>query len=256
LQAVVRWGKGYENVDVDAATRHGILVSNQGGFEICVAEAAVLLMLALSKKLMKKVNAAKKGIPVNDSFRGVNMADKTLGIVGLGIIGGHTANICKAIGMRIIAFDPYCEKQRADGLGIKLVSFEDMLKEPDFISISCNYTEETHHLFDKQAFERMKPTAFIVNTARGAVIDENALINALQSGSIAGAGLDVVEKEPIDTASPLLAMENVVVTPHALAVTLDARRIVAEGVLDSTIRVLQNELPKFVINQDAIGREK
>ncbi len=254
LRAVVRWGKGFDNVDVDAATRHGVMVSIQGDFEICVAEAAVLLMLALSKKLMKQVHAAKNGIPVNDSFRGVNLSEKKLGIVGLGIIGIETARICQAIGMKVIAFDPYCEEQRAAALGVELVRFDALLDGSDFISISCNYTPETHHLFDKKAFELMKTSAFIVNTARGSIVDEAALTEALQSNAIAGAGLDVVEKEPIDTASPLLSMENVIITPHALAVTLDARRKVAEGVLDSTVRILQNKKPKHLVNPDVAVR--
>src|SRR5207248_414284 len=192
LRGVVTPGVGVEKVDVQAATDLGIVVANSPGNSVTVAESALLLMLALAKQMPMWLAAARAGTEPTSAMRGMELHGKTLGLIGLGRIGRLTAGFGRAFGMRVLADDPYVQASDV----ADLVSLEDVLRQSDFVSLHPVLTPETQHLIDAPRLALMKPTAYLINTSRGGVIDEAALIVALQNGRLAGAGLDVFETEP------------------------------------------------------------
>jgi D-3-phosphoglycerate dehydrogenase / 2-oxoglutarate reductase len=210
LRGIVTPGVGVEKVDVAAATERGIVVANSPGNSVTVAESALLLMLALAKQLPMWIDAARAGSEPTSEMRGMELYGKTLGLVALGRIGRLTAGFGRAFGMRVLAYDPYVETSDL----AELVSLEDLLRQSDFVSLHPVLTPETFHLIDAPRLALMKPTAYLINTSRGGVIDEPALIEALRQGRPAGAGLDVFETEPPAVDNPLLSMPNVIGTPH------------------------------------------
>ncbi len=249
LRGVVKWGVGVNHIDLDAATEHGILVANSPGNYIAVAEAALALILALSKRLLEWREAARSGRQTDSRFRGHEVYGKTLGIIGLGRIGRHLAGIARGCGMQVTAYDPYVSAERAVECGVTLMSLDAMLAGADFLSINAVLTPETHHLIGERELRLMKPTAYMINTARGSLVDERALARALREGVIAGAGLDVFEEEPLPSDHPVLHMENVIATPHALARTWESMDRTIQMIEDAVIALLEGRMPETALNR-------
>ncbi|MFQ5918852.1 MAG: hydroxyacid dehydrogenase [Thermoplasmata archaeon] len=253
LRVVGRAGAGVDNIDLEAATERGIPVVNApGGNSQSVAELTVGLMLSLARRIPEADRTTKAGGWEKARFRGGELAGKVLGLVGLGRIGSLVAQIGQDLEMETIAYDPYVEPVAAQERGIWLASLEQVLERSDFISVHAALTEETHHMVSGPQLALMKPTAYLLNVARGPIVDEDALVEALDTAQIAGAALDVFEREP-PTGSPLLAMENVVVTPHIGAATEEAQRRTGLLLAEQVTKVLEGEVPDFLVNPEILS---
>lgn len=250
LKIIGRAGVGVDNIDVPAATRQGIVVVNSPeGNTIAAAEHAVAMLFSLSRHIPEANQSVKSGKWERGKFVGVEVYKKTLGIVGLGKIGSHVATIAKAMGMKLLAYDPFISSERAEQLGCRLVELDLLIREADYITLHMPKTPETTHLINAEAIAKMKPGVRIVNCARGGIVDEVALAEALQSGKIAGAALDVFEKEPVDPNSPLLSLgKNVVLTPHLGASTTEAQVNVSIDVAEQIRDVLLGLPARSAVN--------
>lgn len=255
LKIVARAGVGVDNVDVDAATERGIMVVNAPeSTSITVAEHTMGIILSLARKISIADKSVKNGKWEKSKFMGTELAGKTLGIVGMGRIGSQVVTRCKAFAMEIMVNDPYITEDAASKLGATVVDKETLLKNADVITIHVPLTPETRHSLSKKEFEIMKENAFIVNCARGGIINEDDLYDALSEGKIGGAGLDVFENEPPKN-SPLMDLDNIVVTPHIGASTREAQRDAAIIVAKEIKRVFKAESPKNVINMPVLDPE-
>ena len=256
LGVVARFGVGYDTVDVDACTKAGIaLVITPDGVRRPVAVSIITLMLALTGKLMVKdrlTRAAAAGFAQRSDHMGVGLVGRTLGSLGIGNIGAEMFRMAKPFDLKFIAHDPYADKQVAAELGIELVGLEDLFKRADILSISVPLSPETHHLVNAERIALMKPTAYIINTARGPIVDQKALTAALQERRIAGAGLDVLEQEPPDANDPILTLDNVILAPHALCWTDQC--FAGNGAADvaAVIEVQHGRVPRGVVNRDVL----
>jgi phosphoglycerate dehydrogenase-like enzyme len=221
LVCLARWGVGYDRIDVPACTAAGVaLTITPDGVRRPVAVVALGLILALALKLPLKDRLAREGRAAEKVYHfGIGLTGRTLGSVGIGNIGAELFRIAAPLGMRHLATDPYVRPEAAKALGVELVPLERLLREADFLCVNTPLTPETRGLIDADALARMKPTAFLINTARGAIVRTEALTEALQAGRLAGAGLDVTDPEPLPPDHPLCRMENVILAPHALAWT-------------------------------------
>lgn len=243
LKVIGRAGVGYDNIDVQAASERGIVVCyTPEENAVSVAEMVMTLLLALSKKVIEADCSTKTGNWERKRFTGTEVFDKILGILGLGRIGTRVALRAKAFGMQILACDKYITVNSLNitETGAKLVPLEELLQKSDFITIHLPLTEQTRELLDYQKLCLMKATAFIINTSRGEIIKENDLYRVLQEKKLAGAALDVREKEPSDK-SPLNQLDNVILTPHISAFTHEAQERVVEAVCDDVNRVLSEQ---------------
>jgi D-3-phosphoglycerate dehydrogenase len=249
LKIIGRAGVGVDNVDVNAATRQGIVVVNSPeGNTIAAAEHAIAMMLALSRYIPDASTSVKRGEWDRKTFIGAEVYKKTLGVVGLGKIGSHVANAAKAMGMKILAYDPFISTERAEQLGCRLVEMDILLQEADYITLHIPKTPETTHLIDAAAIAKMRPTARIINCARGGIIDEAALAEALKAGKIAGAALDVYENEPLGD-SPLKSLgKEAILTPHLGASTAEAQVNVAIDVAEQIRDVLLGLPARSAVN--------
>ncbi|MDP2941040.1 MAG: phosphoglycerate dehydrogenase [Candidatus Omnitrophota bacterium] len=228
LKVIGRAGVGLDNVDLEAATQKGIIVMNTpAGNTISTAEHTMSMILALSRNIPQAAGSTKKGEWKRSKFMGVELYGKTLGIVGLGRIGSEVARRALSFGMKILAYDPFLSRQVAESLGIEVMELKDVLAGSDYITVHTPLTEETKHMISTPEFALMKKGVRVINCARGGIIDEAALVEALKEGKVAGAALDVFEKEPVSPESELLKLENVVVTPHLGASTEEAQVNVA-----------------------------
>jgi D-3-phosphoglycerate dehydrogenase len=251
-QVIVRYGIGYDTVDVDAATDNSILVVNIPDF--CIEEVsnhAITLLLSCAKKLVLMDSGTKQGLWAETKRAQAPMASiygQTLGLVGCGNIGRMTARKAQCFGLMTLGYDPYVDKSLASEYGITLVSLPDLLKESDFVSVHTPLNKETRHLIGEKEFKQMKPGAYFINTARGSVVDEVALIKALDEKWIAGAGLDVFEQEPVAPDNPLLRMDNVVVTPHSASYSDASFQRLRTCVGQEAARVLSGKWPRNVVN--------
>lgn len=219
-KVMVRYGVGFNEIDVVAATEKGIVVSNVPDYCVEeVADHALAILLALARRLIPAHNASANDLRdwTYRPFKPVErLRDKTVGLVGMGRIGQAFAQRISALGLKVICYDPYISQKHIDGISVGMVNLDELLANSDFISIHAPLTEETHHLLSTEEFKGMKPTAYLINCARGSVIDQEALTTALESGQIAGAGLDVLEEEPPpkNVKERLLKLHNVIITPH------------------------------------------
>ena len=244
---------GYDNIDLKAAKRKGVKVSNAGGAgAIPVSEHAIMLMLALSKSLMKAHEGMKRGEWPFSQLAGrvTELHGKMLGIVGLGKIGTQMARLGHAFGMKLQYYDPYRKDTKDIEFPIKSVTLEELMKISDFVSIHGALTDETKHLIGKKELEMMKPSAYLINTSRGAVVDEEALIEVLEKGKIKGAGLDVygTHADAPDKSSKLLKLDNVVLTPHSAGPTAEnLQRVFFEVSLRNVVEVIKGKEPKNVV---------
>jgi D-3-phosphoglycerate dehydrogenase len=257
LKVIGRAGVGVDNIDVHAATLRGILVVNApDGNTISAAEHTFAMMIALARHIPQAHQVTKSGVWDRKSFLGVELRGKTLAVIGLGRIGTEVAKRAQAFGMEVIGYDPFLTAERATELGIVKATFEDAIKNGDFITVHTPLTKETRHLIGREAFEKMKPGVRIVNCARGGIIDEYALAEALEQGKVAGAAIDVFEEEPVPSEHPLLKLPNVVVTPHLGASTIEAQVTVAVEVAEEVGRILQG-LPFYnAVNLPALSSQQ
>lgn len=249
LKIIGRAGVGVDNVDVPAATRQGIVVVNSPeGNTIAAAEHALAMMLSLSRHIPDANQSVKNNQWDRKSFIGAEVYKKTLGVVGLGKIGSHVATVGRAMGMKLLAYDPFISVERADQLGCRLVDMDLLLQESDYITLHMPKTPETTHLINAEALAKMKPTARLINCARGGIIDEEALYEALKAGKIAGAALDVFESEPLGD-SPLRSLgKDIVLTPHLGASTAEAQVNVAIDVAEQIRDVLLGLPARSAVN--------
>ncbi len=227
LRAVVRAGVGVDNIDLEAATRAGVLVMNTPqGNTVAAAEHAVALLMALARRIPQAHAALKAGRWERKRWIGVGLAGKTLGVIGLGKVGREVARRGVGLQMRVLGYDPFVTEELARSLEIEVAPLEEVVRESDFLSVHVPLTEQTRGLIDERRLGLMKPGAYVINTARGGVIDEAALCAALERGALGGAALDVFTEEPLPATSPLLAHEAIVVTPHLGASTREAQEAV------------------------------
>ncbi|HYN29395.1 MAG TPA: phosphoglycerate dehydrogenase, partial [Dermatophilaceae bacterium] len=248
LKVVARAGVGLDNVDVDAATKAGVMVVNAPTSNITsAAELAVGLLLAVARNIAPANSALKGGAWKRSAYGGVELLGKKVGIVGFGRIGQLVAERLKAFGTEVLAYDPYVSAQRAGQVGARLVTLDELLTEADFISVHLPKTPETVGLIGKEALAKVKPTVRIVNAARGGIVDEEALATAIAEGRVAGAGIDVFAKEPT-TVSPLFEHESVVVTPHLGASTDEAQEKAGVAVARSVRLALGGDLVPDAVN--------
>ncbi len=253
LRVIGRAGVGVDNIDIAAASEKGIVVMNTPGANtVATAEHTMALLLAMCRHVVPAAASLRAGRWDRKFYKGIEMRGKTIGIVGLGRIGRRVARRCRAFGMDVICFDPYLSDERAHEMRIERVSMDELLARADFISIHAALTPKTRGIIGEEAIAKMKPGVRIVNAARGALIDEPALIAALESGQVAGAALDVLTQEPADPANPLLHMDNVVVTPHLAASTQEAQRQVGLQVVQQVVDALHEVDFRNAINMPII----
>jgi D-3-phosphoglycerate dehydrogenase len=248
LKVIARAGVGLDNVDVPAATQAGVMVVNAPTSNITsAAELAVGLLLATARNIAPANEALKNGAWKRSKYGGVELLDKKVGVVGFGRIGQLVAERLKGFGMEVLAYDPYVSAQKAGQLGARLVSLDELLAESDFITVHLPKTPETLGLIGKEALGKVKPSVRIINAARGGIVDEEALAEALREGRVAGAGIDVFAKEPT-TESPLFGFESVVVTPHLGASTEEAQEKAGVAVAKSVRLALGGDLVPDAVN--------
>jgi D-3-phosphoglycerate dehydrogenase len=256
LKVIGRAGTGLDNVDLQAANEKGIVVMNvPGGNTLSAAEHTIGLLFALARKIPQAVASLKSGKWEKKKFMGVELNNKTLGIIGLGRIGSIVADRALGFKMRVIAYDPFVTPEAAEKKGIELVSLEELYKRSDFITIHTPLTKDTYHLIDEKAFSMMKDGVYIINCARGGIIDEEALYKALTSGKVAGAALDVFEKEPVDPEHPLLSLDNFIGTPHLGASTVEAQKTVAVEIAKQVVDYLIKGVIRNAVNVPSLSPE-
>lgn len=247
-------GAGYDPVDVAACTAAGVLVVNQTGANAeAVAEHVVGMLLALTKNIMQTDRSLRKerGIP-REAFKGRNAQGRTVGIIGLGNVGRRVARICgRGLDMRILSYDPYLTEAECQKRGATSVPLDDLLAQADFVTVHCPLNAETRGMIARRELALMQPGAFLITTARGGIVDEEALADALAAGQIAGAGIDVWEVEPPPLGHKLLTFDNVIATYHTAGVTVDSRHIMAEWNAEQIVQIFQGKRPPRLINPEA-----
>ena len=257
LCAIGRCGVGYDNVDLDACTENGIAVYiTPEGVVRPVAESILLLVLALSHRLMIKDRMVRRGQWADSTLPlGREPRDRVIGTIGLGNIACEAVRLLGVLGpKRFVAFDPFANAGRAAALKVDLISLEELLRVSDYVLVNCPLTPETRGLVGAEAFSWMKPDAVLINTARGPIVDENALVEALLDGRIAGAALDVFEKEPLSADSPLTKMENVILTSHSVAWTEELFRDMGRMDCEGALAVFRGEAPANVVNRKVLSQ--
>ena len=240
LRVIGRAGVGLDNIDLDAAKERGIKVVNSpAASSRSVAELVFGLLFAVARKIAFADRKMREGIWAKKQCMGIELEGKTMGVIGFGRIGYNVAKIANAFGMRVLLYDPYPNEERAKEVGGTFASLEDLLKESDVVTLHVPLVDATYHLINEERLKLMKPTAILINAARGAVVDNNALVKALQEGWIAGAGLDVYEEEPLPKDHPLTRLDNVVLTPHIGASTEEAQMRAGVQVAEQIVEILK-----------------
>ncbi len=256
VKIIARMGVGYDSVDVAACTANGVILTNTpDGVRRPVATTILLLILALSHKLMTK-DAITRGGRWTETTKhmGIGLSGKTVGSLGVGNIGGEAFRLLAPLDMRHIAFDPYMKPADAAHLRVTLTDKDTVLRESDFVFINMPLTPETRGMVGERELALMKPTAYLINTSRGPIVQEKAIYAALSERRIAGAALDVFEQEPIAPDNPLLKLDNIIVTPHSICWTDEFFRNNAESAFRSVVAVSREETPTFVVNRDVLKR--
>jgi D-3-phosphoglycerate dehydrogenase len=256
LKFIGRAGAGVDNIDTDAATRRGIVVANAPeGNTLAATEHTMAMMLSLARNIPQATASLKKGEWKRSKFMGVELNDKVLGIMGFGRIGREVAKRAQALEMKCIAYDPFITKERAASLGVEMVPLDELFRRADVITVHTPLIKETRHVINAETIATMKDGVRLINCARGGIIDEQALADAIASGKVAGAALDVFENEP-PTDSPVLGLDKVIVTPHLGASTVEAQKNVAISVANQCISVLSGGAAKYVVNAPMIPAEQ
>lgn len=256
LKVIGRAGSGLDNVDIPAATKKGVVVMNTpGGNTVTTAEHTIGMIFACARMIPQAYSSMKAGKWEKKKFEGVELFDKTLGIIGLGAIGGVVANRCTALGMKVLAFDPFISTEKAKQLGIELTDLETIYKRSDFITIHTPKTKETAGLINKDTIAKMKDGVRIINCARGGIVNEADLYEALKSGKVAGAAFDVFEKEPPEN-HPLMTLDNFIATPHLGASTLEAQENVATAVAEQIVDYLIAGTVRNAVNVPSVPADQ
>jgi phosphoglycerate dehydrogenase-like enzyme len=259
LCAIGRCGVGYDNVDLDACTEHGVAVYiTPGGVVRPVAESILLLLLALSHRLVQKDRQVRCGEWAESThLLGREPRGRVVGTIGFGNIAREAIRLLRAFDVgRFLAFDPYVSEMYARESGVEFTTLENLLSCSDYVLVNCPLTPETRGLIGRAQFALMKPDAVLINTARGPIVDETALIEALEKKQIAGAALDVFEKEPLSPSSPLAAMPNVILTSHSVAWTEELFRDMGRIDCEGALAVYRGEIPNHVVNQKVLSHPK
>lgn len=252
LKAICRFGVGYDMVDIGACTKAGVMVTvTKGAVNYSVAEAIVTWMLALSHKVIEKNKLTKSGgWAQRNRFMGSELRGRTLGIIGLGGIGSHLIELLKPFRISLVlAFDPYTPEEVAQKKGAQLVDLNTLFRYSDFVSINCPLNEETRNLIGEKELALAKDGVFIINTARGGIINENALLKYLKQGVIAGYATDVFDKEPPETTDPLLKADNVISAPHCIAWTDDLFKEIGYMACEQVVEISQGKIPEHTLNK-------
>jgi len=259
LKGIIRHGIGVDNIDLEAATKRGIVVANIPDYSTkTVADHTWALILALTRKIVLADKYVRNKLYVGrwenppEYLKGLELEGKVLGIIGFGRIGREVAKRAKGIGLRVLAYSRHILKEVAMELGAEPADLETLLRESDIITLHVPLTKETYHLINEDKIRLMRKRPYIINTSRGAVIDEKALYRALKEGLIAGAALDVFEIEPPPEDNPLFELDNVIFTPHIAWYSEEALRRLVVTAVEETARILSGELPKNLVNKDVI----
>lgn len=249
LKMIVTDGVGVDSIDLAAATRHGVIVNNEPFVHEANGEFTLGLILAVTRRIVSSDKGIRAGEFNNRArFVGRNLGGMTLGLLGFGRAARNVAKRAAAFDLNVIAYSPNADAEVARELGVTLVSYEQLLAESDIFSIHVTLNDKTRGMIDVAAIAKMKTGAYFINTSRGAVVDETALVEALQNGKFAGAGLDVFCQEPPDVNNPLFAMDNVVATPHIASDSLDAFKAVFAGAVDDILIFLNGQKPRHIMN--------
>ncbi len=255
LKLVARFGVGYDTIDIPACTRAGVLVTiAPDGVRRPVATTVITFVLALAQKLLVKDRLTRTGRWADKlNHIGMGLTGRTLGAIGMGNIGAEVFRLAAPFGMRHIAYDPYARPEAALALGVTLCDLDTVLRQSDFVSVMCPLDQRTRGMIGARELGLMKPTAYLINTARGPIVQERALVAALVAGRIAGAGLDVFEVEPTPRDNPLLALDNVIVTPHGLCFTDECLTGLARSAFASAAALAGGRRPDHIVNPDALA---
>lgn len=255
LKVVSNYAVGFNNIDIDEATKKGVYVTNTPGILTeTTADCAFALMMCIARRIAEADRHTRNGGWIHawgpKMFLGSDIHGKTLGILGMGRIGTAMTKRARGFDMNVIYYDSIRREDLEGKLGIKYYSFRDLLKESDFVSIHVPLTDATYHMIGEKELSSMKKTAFLINTARGPIVAEEALFHALKNRMIAGAGIDVFEKEPIEKDNPLLKLDNIVITPHIASASIDTRTNMAILAATNLIEVLKGRVPTNLVNPE------
>lgn len=251
LKIIAKCGARPNNVDIKTASELEIPVTwTPGSNAVSVAEHAITLMMSILKLVPKTMNGLKKGKWHTEEDKANELMNKTVGIVGFGQAGSYLTKFLHPYEVEMLVYDPYVSKEKIDSTGAKKVDLETLLTKSDLVTLHCQMCEETHHLINKERLDVMKESAYLVNTARGGLIDETALYEALSNKRIAGAALDVFAVEPASKDNPLFSLENILITPHMAGWTKEALVREARGASEEVIRVLSGKMPKNIVNPE------
>jgi phosphoglycerate dehydrogenase-like enzyme len=258
LKLISRHGVGYDSVDVPAMTRAGVLVANTpDAVPRPVATIALTFVLALAHKLMAKDRITRAGRwPERLDHMGMGLTGRTLGVVGAGRIGKELLRLARVFDLKLLAADPYAERLELEYIGARPVPLAELMAQADFVVITCLLNEETRGLIGARELALMKPSAYLINVARGPVVDERALCQTLAARRIAGAGLDVFEEEPTPADNPILKLDNVIVSPHALCWTDELFANIARTAIGAIVAVSTGRRPEFVVNPEALAHPR
>lgn len=256
LKVIGRAGSGLDNVDTHAATRRGIVVMNTpGGNTVTTAEHTMAMICAMTRRIPQANASTKAGKWEKEKFMGVELYNKTLGVVGMGQIGGYLTKLAQGVGMNVIGYDPYLAEERARKMGVEVVDLPELYRRADVISVHTPLTPETRSLINRQAIEQMKAGVMIVNCARGGIIDEADLYEALKRKRVAAAAFDVFEEEPVKPDHPLLTLDNFICTPHIGASTGEAQENVAIGIAEQIVDYFTKGLARGAVNIPSVPPE-
>ncbi|MFJ9565228.1 NAD(P)-dependent oxidoreductase [Streptomyces fuscichromogenes] len=255
---LARFGVGYDAVDLDACTEHGVLVTiTPDGARRPVATAALTLLLAVLQNVAVKDRLVREGRwAERERWMGLGLTGRRVGLLGLGNTARDLVGLLRPFEVEVVAHDPYCPPETAAELGVRLADADTVMAESDAVIVMCVLTEETLHLVDARRLSLMKRSAVLLNVARGPIVDEAALIEALREGRLRGAGLDVFESEPPDPGNPLLSMDNVVLSPHSLAWTDEMSTGNGGSAVRAVLDVAAGRPPRFVVNRDVLGHPR
>jgi phosphoglycerate dehydrogenase-like enzyme len=258
LKLISRHGVGYDAIDIPAMTKAGVLVSNTpDAVRRPVATIAILLILALSHRLFTKDRLTREGRwTERTEHMGMGLTGRTLGVVGAGGIGKELLKMARVFDLKLLAADPYVDFATIESLGARKVALDELMTQSDFVVVTCLLNEETRKLIGERQLALMKPTSFLINVARGPIVDEAALYKTLTARKIAGAALDVFEEEPTPASNPLLKLDNVIVSPHALAWTDELFSNIARTAIGAVLAVSAGRRPEFLVNPDALTHPK
>jgi len=254
LKLVARFGVGYDSVDVAACTDNGVMLTiTPDGVRRPVAASVMAYVLALAHRMILKDRLVREGRwAEKGNFLGMGLMGRTLGVIGVGNIGAEIFRLAQPFNLRLLGCDPNVPQSAMESLGVRMTDMDTLLRESDFISVNCLLNEDTRGLIGAREFGLMKPSAYFINTSRGPVVQEDALIDTMRNERIAGAAIDVFEKEPVDMTNPLLKMDNVILAPHAICHTDECMRILGERAFQAAVDLCHGRKPGHLVNPQVL----